>query len=431
MSYPSKLVFKRSISIDSGDSEDRKPPAVVLTPVSRFDDHHSLGSISTATTPHHAEENTKQNRMQRRNHETARTAESVNTTAFTSSETSFPRNSLITERSIVYSEMALLTGTVLISAATFIYVMVPTTALMALAMLLSALYVMGTSTVRRLVSMELERLRQTNGLRDLLPARVYHFLTEESLHDQLNGDSSLAHDYMYLLLYFLPLPRDQLYYYLNRLNPQHVEQLHQRGVGHVILGTEAMQVVMGEQGYAEATTLEQPTQCELLLTEEGAELETRPLEPLPVNDVADHESNAVVPHSNARDEEEEEGESDDSVVFNAIWDAFYLSIYAPASNWTTDFVANNILWPATSRILRYGTSLSFFSAIVAFGNVYRRNHGVWHLVRHDALNRRTERALFLTAAVSGASVVLALGVRYYFCAPIVAKKKKKRPKKGL
>lgn len=423
MSYPSKP--KPSISINSGDNDDRKPPAVVLTPVSQLDgdDHHSLGSISTATTPHTTSDSMKQSSKTKRRNLTDKSSSTENTTVFSSSETSLL--SPINERSIVYSEMVLLLGTIVISTATFIYVMVPTTALMSLAVLFSSLYIMGASTLRRLVTVELERLRQTNGLRDILPSSVYNFLTEQSLHDQLNGESS-TREYMYLLLYFLPLPREQLYYYLNRLNPQHVEQLHQRGVGHVILGSEAMQVVMGMQGYAEATHQEQ-TQRQLLTDgNEKTELETRSC------DSAKNDSALAIEESNAQFEEEEEVESDDSVVFNAIWDAFYLSIYTPIASWTASFVTSNIIRPVTSRIMRYGTSISFLSAGLAFGSFYQRNNGVvsWPQFRQNALSRRTDRALYLTAAVSGASVVLALGVRYYFCAPNDSKKNK-TSKKGL
>jgi hypothetical protein len=307
--------------------------------------------------------------------------------------------------------MVLLVGTMVISTATFIYVMVPTTALLSLGVLFSSLYIMGASTLRRLVAIELERLRQTNGLRDILPASIYQFLTEESLHDQLNGESS-TREYMYLLLYFLPLPREQLYYYLNRLNPQHVEQLHHRGVGHVILGPEAMQVVMGMQGYADATHQEETQRH--LLTDEAVTDQTKETFAL------------VTPETNTPVMVDED--NDDSVVFNAIWDAFYLSIYTPVASWTSGFVRSNVIRPFTSRILRYGTSISFLSAGLAFGNFYQRNNGVvsWPLFRQTALHRREDRALYLTAAVSGASVVLALGVRYYFCAPKKSKKKKGR-----
>ncbi|GAX24805.1 hypothetical protein FisN_18Lh112 [Fistulifera solaris] len=382
---PRKL--QHNINID--DDDDSKPPAVVLTPVSQLDDdHHSLGSISTATTPHTSTDTTRETPRSKKR--TKGSTETVSSSLVLSP---------INERSIVYSEMVLLVGTMVISTATFIYVMVPTTALLSLGVLFSSLYIMGASTLRRLVTIELERLRHTNGLREILPTAVYRFLTEESLHDQLNGESS-TREWMYLLLYFLPLPREQLYYYLNRLNPQHVEQLHHRGVGHVILGPEAMQVVMGMQGYAEA--------------QEAAE-------------EAKKESFALVPAESSSTPVVEDEDNDDSVVFNAIWDAFYLSIYTPVASWTSGFVRSNIIRPFTSRILRYGTSLSFLSAGLAFGNFYQRHHGVvsWPLYRQTALHRREDRALYLTAAVSGASVVLALGVRYFFCAP-----NKKRSKKS-
>lgn len=422
MSYPSKP--KRTISISGADNDDRKPPAVVLTPVSRMDedDHHSLGSISTATTPHTTTESMQPSSTSKRKNMTERSSLTENTTLFSSSETSL-RVSPINERSIVYSEMVLLLGTTLISAGTFIYVMVPTTALMSLAVFFSSLYIMGASTLRRLISIELERLRQTNGLRDILPSSIYNFLTEESLHDQLNGESS-TREYMYLLLYFLPLPREQLYYYLNRLNPQHVEQLHHRGVGHVLLGAEAMQVVMGMEGYAEATHREQIQHHLLTDGQDRMELETRSSDNAKVD-------SALVEQENTTTTTEDEDGSDDSVVFNAIWDAFYLSIYSPIARWTTGFVTSNIVRPATSRIMRYGTSISFFTTGLAFRNFYQHHNGVvsWPLFRQNALNRRTDRALYLTAAVSGASVVLALGVRYYFCAPYVSKKKNQHNKK--
>ncbi|GAX17906.1 hypothetical protein FisN_18Hh112 [Fistulifera solaris] len=375
---------RKQPNIHIDDDNDSKPPAVVLTPVSQLDDHHSLGSISTATTPHTSSDTTRE------------TPRSKRRTKGSTAENTSLSLSPINERSIVYSEMVLLVGTIVISAATFIYVMVPTTALLSLGVLFSSLYIMGASTLRRLITIELERLRQTNGLREILPTALYRFLTEESLHDQLNGESS-TREWMYLLLYFLPLPREQLYYYLNRLNPQHVEQLHHRGVGHVILGPEAMQVVMGMQGYAEAQ-------------EEEATKESFALVP------AESSSPVVVDEDN-----------DDSVVFNAIWDAFYLSIYTPVASWTSGFVRSKVIRPFTSRILRYGTSISFLSAGWALTNFYQRNNGIvsWPLFRHTALHRREDRALYLTAAVSGASVVLALGVRYFFCAP-----NKKRSKKG-
>lgn len=144
-------------------------------------------------------------------------------------------------------QIALLSGTSVVSAVAFIASILPSAAFLSLTIwvfsLLAVLYISY-----RYVRDELQDVVRTRGVGAFLPSRWYQMLTESSVHDVMTDDT-FARENRHIMLYFFPgLTPDQRTNYIERLAPRHREQLLRPGVGY-FLGDNFMRLLMGDDRY--------------------------------------------------------------------------------------------------------------------------------------------------------------------------------------
>jgi hypothetical protein len=150
----------------------------------------------------------------------------------------------------IQNQVFFLSGTALLSFITFLYYVIPFTALFALGGSLVSISLMFHQ-VYQFLRQEYGDIVNGRGIGDYLPGWVFRALTESSLHDQLTDDS-FELEYRHLMLYFMPgLSRAQLDAYVDRLAPRHRGVLLRPGLGH-LLGDSFMQVVMGRERFPTA-----------------------------------------------------------------------------------------------------------------------------------------------------------------------------------
>jgi hypothetical protein len=230
---------------EDDNDQDRKPPAKVIhftkqtaTPTPSqgelsAEDH----SIASASASMPAEARTP--RL------VAATPEMMTPYAQNTSVKKAPATTTSTSsRSWIQEEIILLSGTSLLSVLTFLYVMLPVTALMSLAMFLTSSSALLYTLYQYTLS-EYESIIAGRGLGQYLPTSVYRTLTEQSLHENLT-DPTFALEYRHLILYFLPLSAAQRDAFIGRLAPDHRATLFRRGLGN-LLGPGFMRILMGEQ----------------------------------------------------------------------------------------------------------------------------------------------------------------------------------------
>jgi hypothetical protein len=126
-------------------------------------------------------------------------------------------SSSYSRRSWLQEDILLLSGTSLLSIMTFLYVVLPLTALMSLAVFMASSSALSYALYQYALQ-EFERLLQGRGLGEYLPESLYRTLAEQSLHENLI-DPSFTLEYRHLMLYFLPLSAAQRDAFIERLAP--------------------------------------------------------------------------------------------------------------------------------------------------------------------------------------------------------------------
>jgi hypothetical protein len=284
-----------------------------------------------------------------------------------------------------------------VSLLTFLYVVLPATALTALAAFLASFYLLINNAVaQHWCSLEYHRLVVGRGIGEYMPAFLYQLLTQTSLHERWTADSSFGLGYRHLLLYFLPLTEEQLHAFLERLAPHHVHQLRRRGLGHFLLSPNLMRIVTGDERYPVVSTTEEAVapQKRLLFDEEddddssssmGLELVTiyftgglsdaqavtlaRSLDLPPANSTPATTRTTVLPSYTApppplllpEDVQEAYAEELERVLNEAISGSLYDSVWTPTKTYVTDFALFGM-----STIAWYGSRVSVLCSGVGF-----------------------------------------------------------------
>lgn len=249
---------------DGDDDQDRKPPAKVIHFSKQTTPSPSTGELSAenslASTAASMPEEARTPRLVAATPEimtpytqkASLTKTKAPTTTTTTTTTTSSRS-----RSWIQEEILLLSGTSLLSVLTFLYVVLPMTALMSLAVFLassSALFY----TLYQYTLQEYQSLIAGRGIGQFLPESLYRTLTEQSLHENLT-DPTFALEYRHLILYFLPLSPAQRDAFIGRLAPHHRAALFRRGLGN-FLGPEFMRILVGEQQQQQQIRQQQPQQ---------------------------------------------------------------------------------------------------------------------------------------------------------------------------
>lgn len=142
------------------------------------------------------------------------------------------------------SEMMVLAGATAFALIQFLYVVLPTIALIWLAALTLSSGLLSLSVYRRARGQWDQVQRQ--GLARFLPESLRNMLTQQTLHEWMM-DESFGLEYRHLLLYFMPgLTREQLDAYVQRLAPGHRQVLQRPGLGH-LMGPNVQRLLVGSE----------------------------------------------------------------------------------------------------------------------------------------------------------------------------------------
>ena len=142
-------------------------------------------------------------------------------------------------------EIVLLAGTSAIAAAVFLYVILPFTALVALATFFTSTSFLFFTTYQH-ARIEFQDAIQRRGFGDYLPESLWRTLTQTTLHENLQ-DPSMQIEYQHLMIYFMPgVTRRHLDRYLERMSPAHRDRLLRPGLGW-FLGENFMRVILGNE----------------------------------------------------------------------------------------------------------------------------------------------------------------------------------------
>jgi hypothetical protein len=130
------------------------------------------------------------------------------------------------------------------SFGTFLLILLPYSALLALGFFVSSICALFY-VFYRILMLEWNSIVQGRGIGEYLPTSIYEQLTSTTLHEWM-ADPTFFNEYRHLLLYFIPgITQEQLDSYLARIHPRHVQTLNRPGLGH-FFGDEFMRIVMGE-----------------------------------------------------------------------------------------------------------------------------------------------------------------------------------------
>ena len=379
-------------------------------------------AVMTPSSPSTERKNTNDNKQQKQQQQLIRynnssdesSSSSTTTSVFSSGQQQQQHQDSTRQRRrrrlLVGEELVLLSGTAVLSLGTFVYLVLPTTALVALGLFLSSL-ALTVYTLQQAVVQEFQTAIQTTGVgRYLLPTWLYDMLTQQSLHEFMT-DPSFALEYRHLLLYFLPgISPERLHTYLQQLAPHHIQGLYRPGgVGHLVLGPTWMRILVGEEGMP---TNQQQQQQQRIGSNNSNNDDTVGLLPLPnnatptrllLNDSSNNNNNNNNNHIKADADTENESVSIDSsaasttpspnnnivatplppspgrapipselqdaynqeerVLTNALSDTAYSAVWQPAVSYLA-YLLRRYARPVTQRIVWYGFGLSFVSSSV-------------------------------------------------------------------
>lgn len=223
--------------------EDRKPPAKTSCTTDSQSDapsEHSVGSIASSSTiactpliiasP------------------TAKGADLTLQLA-TIDESQQASQTTTTTPSQFQTQVLVLGGTSLASIFAFISIIIPASALAALALFMASTSLLFYQVYQYLLQ-QYGQVINGRGIGDFLPGWLFSMLVEDSIHEQLL-DESFALEWRHLALYFFPgLTRTQVEAFVHRLAPRHRDFLLRPGAGHV-LGDEFMQLILGRERFPE------------------------------------------------------------------------------------------------------------------------------------------------------------------------------------
>lgn len=140
-------------------------------------------------------------------------------------------------------------GTSLLSIFAFISIVIPASALAALAVFVASTALLIYQTYQFSLQ-QYGGIINGRGIGDFLPSWLFSMLVENSIHEQLTDDST-GNEWGHMALYFFPgLTREQIDSYVDRLAPRHRDFLRRPGVGH-LFGNQFMQLLLGRERFPE------------------------------------------------------------------------------------------------------------------------------------------------------------------------------------
>jgi hypothetical protein len=135
---------------------------------------------------------------------------------------------------------------VLVSLVTLVYISISATALVAWLVLISSATLLVRQAWQRRRMAWHGALRHRGMLGMVVVPTALVDLLNQSLHEFMS-DPRFGWEWRHMILYFLPLSSEQLEAAVQQLAPHHRERL-QRGLGDLVLGTQVMRILLGDEG---------------------------------------------------------------------------------------------------------------------------------------------------------------------------------------